>query len=176
MSLILTKNQNLMRKIYGVCPCCGELFRLSDIEIHVKQAREPKQTVDWLDKIEMLEEKVGDLEERIQMKEQAAREVAREAGRIAAAKALVAAVKKVDHVFSPAKLDVQDSKVMFHPVDFIVFDGMQRQAVNRIVLLDRKPQNRAHSDLQKNVQAAVRRKAVEWKTIHVSDDGVIEHR
>ena len=178
----LLSNQQLLRKIFGVCPCCGELFRLSDLEIHEKKMTSKetrggkKKDFDWLERIELLEEKADNLETRIEERESGVREAAREAGRKAAEKAMELAIRKVDSVFTPAKLDARDSKVIFHPIDFVVFNGLQHRNIDKIMMLDRKPQNKAHDELQKKIISVVKRKAFEWRTIHVAEDGLVSSK
>ena len=47
--------------------------------------------------------------------------------------------QKIDPVFTPRRLNPDDAKVLFHPIDFVVFDGMKNaDQVKRIVLLDRE--------------------------------------
>jgi predicted Holliday junction resolvase-like endonuclease len=173
MKFDIAFNQGLMRKIFGVCPCCQELFRLSDLEIHQKE-RTKAEKPDWMDRLQSFQDSVARLEERLETREAQARETAREAGRKAGALAMKKAIRKVDYVFAPAKLDPRDSKVMFHPIDFIIFDGLLNRDVQKVVLLDRKAQSQAQKDLQRNVESVIKRKAFEWKTIHVTDDGEVK--
>ena len=76
------------------------------------------------EKLQELGQKLDEMNER-----------GREKGR-AQAKRLV---RKIDPVFTPRKLNPDDAKVIFHPVDFLVFNGMKRAGPMRnLLLLDRK--------------------------------------
>jgi predicted Holliday junction resolvase-like endonuclease len=55
------------------------------------------------------------------------KEQSREKGRKLANKM----IKKVDKVFVPQKLNPDDAKVIFHPVDFVVFNGRFGYAYRR---------------------------------------------
>lgn len=158
----------LHRRIFGVCPCCNELFRLSDAKVFAKRKPEP----DWMDELEAQGEKLDRAEEKLADKEGELREKAREAGRKQAAKI----VRKIDPIFAPRKLNPDDAKVMFHPVDYVVFDGMKAKALKRIVLLDREAANREQAALQESIARTVERGDCEWRTIRVADDGSIEER
>ena len=67
----------LQRNIFGTCPKCDEIFRLSDIKIYYKQ----KPVADWLDQIENQIEKVEKSENKLNEIEQEIKEKARKEGR-----------------------------------------------------------------------------------------------
>ena len=119
------------RQVFGVCPCCGEIFRLSEANVYLKK----KPIPDWMDKYEQSERRVDSREEMLLEQEGEMREVAREKGR----KQAMRAVKKVDKVFAPNSLNADDAKVLFHPIDYMVFNGMKKKPeIKNILLLDRK--------------------------------------
>ena len=118
----MTNNQllkffQLQRQIFGICPHTGNVFRLSECHIYVKKKPEP----DWLQQIEAAQIKISNAEEKLDEKEETIREKARIVGRSEATKM----VRKIDKIFHPLKLNPDDSKVIFHPVDYIVFNGMK---------------------------------------------------
>ena len=155
----------LHRRIFGVCPCCNELFRLSDAKVFAKKKPEP----DWMDGIQAAEAKLERAEEKLEEKRGELVEKARVEGRKEAAKI----VRKIDPVFTPRKLNPDDAKVMFHPVDYVVFDGMKAKELKRIVLLDREATNKEQAALQKSILKTVERGDCEWRTIRVGEDGTI---
>src|SRR5688572_19431564 len=105
-----------LRLIFAICPQCNEIHRLSDCKIYQRT----KPTVDWKEKIDKEIEQLDAMEVKLQEKIDIARIIAREAGRRSADKH----VRKIDPVFSPLKLNPNDAKVIFHPIDFLVFRGM----------------------------------------------------
>jgi predicted Holliday junction resolvase-like endonuclease len=130
----MTNNQllkffQLQRQIFGVCPHTGNVFRLSDCHIYVKKKPEP----DWLQQIEAAQTKISKAEEKLDEKEETIREKARIAGRSEATKM----VRKIDKIFHPLKLNPDDSKVIFHPVDYIVFNGMKTGQMKNLILMDK---------------------------------------
>ena len=109
----------IQRQIFGVCTCCGEIFRLSDANVYIKK----KPASDWMDKFEKSAARLDKTEEKINLEEGETREIAREKGRVAAMKT----TKKIDTIFYPNKYNPDDVKVMFHPVDFVIFNGMKKK-------------------------------------------------
>lgn len=162
----------LGRSIFGICPKSGEIFRLSNCRLYLKDKPAP----DWLDQIEIQERRLNLAEERLVERESKLRSKAREIGRKLANRV----IKKIDSVFKPLRLNPDDSKVIFHPIDYIVFNGMNSSiegmkvqgSVKNITFLDRKPQ-RQQTQIQKSIEQVVEKGKYEWQTLRVQDDGKI---
>lgn len=161
----LLKFFQLQRQIFGVCPHSGNVFRLSDCQIYVKKKPQP----DWLQQIEASQRRINNIEERLDDRESEIREKARIAGRNEANKM----VKKIDKIFQPLKLNPDDSKVIFHPVDFIVFNGMKTGKLKNLILLD-KAENKSDKRLQQSIKKVIERKNYEWITLRVEESGSIK--
>jgi predicted Holliday junction resolvase-like endonuclease len=157
------------RQIFGICPCCGDFFRLSDSKIYKDQ----RKSIDWLDKLGKDEQKLDLLEDKIDEDMEFYKEQAREKGRKQATKM----IKKVDKVFLPQKLNPDDAKVIFHPVDFVVFNGMKAgsngYALKNVVLLDSEKRSSEQKQIQKSIIQAIDKQSYEWLTIRVDNDGSI---
>lgn len=163
MNINIMKYFGLQRQIFGICPKCRQFFRLSDCKIFPKK----KPVPDWMDKITKEEERLDRIEEKLAEKEEELREKARERGRQDAQ--LIA--RKIDPVFTRRKLNPDDAKVLFHPIDFIVFNGMKENKFRNIFLLDR---HRAGDQaLQESIRKVVERERYEWQTLRVSEEGKI---
>lgn len=157
----------LERQIFGVCPKCDSFFRLSDCQIFLKE----KRTLDWLDELQKREEKIERAEERLEGKKQELQEKAREKGRKLALKV----VRKLDPIFTPRGLNPDDAKVLFHPIDYIVFDGMKGEnIIKEIVLLDRERREASSRRLQRSVEKAIESGNYEWQTVVIDDFGKIK--
>lgn len=162
------------RSIFGVCPRSGELFRLSDCRVYIKNPVKP----DWLDSIEKAERLLECAEERLEGREEKLRSKARELGRKLANKI----IKKIDCVFKPFKLNPDDSKVIFHPVDYIVFNGMNshvekfevKGSIKNITFLDRKAKGVSRLMLQKSIEQTIEKGNYEWQTLRILDNGQIK--
>lgn len=166
----MTNNQllkffQLQRQIFGVCPHTGNVFRLSDCHIYVKKKPKP----DWLQQIEAAQVKISNAEEKLDEKEEAIREKARIAGRSEATKM----VRKIDKIFHPLKLNPDDSKVIFHPVDYIVFNGMKTGQMKNLILMD-KAKGTSDKRLQQSIQKVIEKKNYEWITLRVEENGNIK--
>jgi predicted Holliday junction resolvase-like endonuclease len=166
----MTNNQlikffQLQREIFGVCPYSGNVFRLSECHIYVKR----KPQLDWLQQIEKAQLKISNLEDKLNDKEEEIREKARVAGRSEASKM----IKKIDKIFNPLKLNPDDSKVIFHPIDFIVFNGMKSGNMKSLVLLD-KANNKTDKRLQRSIKNVVEKGNYEWITLRVEENGSVK--
>jgi predicted Holliday junction resolvase-like endonuclease len=162
----IVKFFGLQRQVFGVCPKCQDFFRLSDCKIFIKK----KPVADWKDKITLDENRLDGLEEKLGEKKKDLQEKAREAGRKLAQRA----VKKIDPVFTPHKLNPDDAKVIFHSIDYVVFDGMKKESIKNIMLLDRQEKGTDHRALQRSIEKVVERENYEWQTLRVQEDGKIK--
>ena len=158
----------IQRQIFGVCTCCGEIFRLSDANVYIKK----KPVPDWMNKLDQSNARLDRTEEKINSEEAEVREIAREKGRVAADKT----TKKIDKIFYPNKYNPDDAKVMFHPVDFLVFNGMKNNDITNLVLFDREVKERGQKALQKSIEKTVSRENYEWITMRVAEDGSVEYK
>lgn len=161
----LIKFFSYQRQIFGVCPCCGDLFRLSDCKVYRKDA----PVSDWKEKLEKQSAALDRFEEKLDEKMDALREKARIAGRKQADKL----IKKVDPVFAPLKLNPDDAKVVFHPVDFVVFNGMKTKELKSLIVLDSKHKPKDLLPLQESIFNAIDKGNYEWLTISVELGGKI---
>ena len=168
MNKDLIKFFSIQRQIFGVCACCGDIFRLSDANVFIKE----KPKADWMDKFAQSEARIDKQETKIDEEEAEIREIAREKGRAQALKA----AKKIDTIFHPNKYNADDAKVMFHPVDFLIFNGMKENSVKNLVLFDREVKGKDEKKLQKSIEKTVEKENYEWITMQVSEDGSIEYK
>jgi predicted Holliday junction resolvase-like endonuclease len=108
----------------------------------------------------------GELEERAE----GMRVKAREKGRRLAQ----AAARRIDPIFTPRRLNPDDAKVLFHPIDYVVFKGMNKGGqITSLILLDRQGETREQRRLQESIQETVERGRVDWETLRVANDGGI---
>ncbi len=166
----LFKFFSLQRQIFGVCPNTGKVFRLSDCNIYLKK----KPEHDWMRRLDIEYDKTEKAEQKLDEKEEQIREKAKEKGRKEASKR----TRKIDRIFSPLKLNADDSKVIFHPVDFIVFNGMKKITPNtqmkEIVLLDSRKTSSDKKRLQQSIDKVIKKENYEWITMRVLENGGIK--
>lgn len=116
------------------------------------------------------EERLGRIEERIEDQKLALQEAAARKGREAA----VRMVRKFDSVFNPLKLNPDDSRIILHPVDYLVFSGMtSKQPLRKVIVLDRETKNPEQRAVQRSIEQAVEKGRYDWQTLRVGNDGVI---
>jgi predicted Holliday junction resolvase-like endonuclease len=151
-----------------VCPHpdCGQIFRLSDCDIYLRKT----PASDWMDVLDRMDAQLANLEERLQEKVDDVREKAREKGRRLARRT----VRRIDTIFTPRRLNPDDAKVIFHPIDYVVFNGMKDSArMKNVILLDRKRASADQRRLQRSIQKTVEKGEFAWQTLRVGDDGTV---
>lgn len=156
----------LQRQLFGVCPCCGAIFRLSDCRVYQKR----RPVADWFDRLKAAEDRIDRAESRWEEEIEPIRDAAQQVGRRKA----LAAVRKIDPVCTPRRLSPSDAKVIFHPVDYVVFKGMNTgNSIKSVVLLDRKNKGRQDRIVQRSIERAVNRGLYDWITFRVNTAGEV---
>lgn len=155
------------RTIFGICPCCGEVFRLSDVSLYVKGKR-PRTIFDELTERGNALDRA---EARPDEKEGGLREQAREKGRRLAKRSL----RRIDPVFSGRGIDPQDVKVIFDPIEYVVFDGMNVDRLRGVMLMDRAPNTATRERIHKSVQGAIRKGNYGWATLRITANGQVQN-
>jgi predicted Holliday junction resolvase-like endonuclease len=163
MARALTAFFDEVAKLAGICPSCGHVFRLSDARPFKLVPRQP--TV--LDQIDAQQARIDAALDKLQQAELALRAAARKAG-LAGAKHQL---RQIDAVFSRAKLDPHDVKVLFDPVEYIVFDGMSHGKLRRVLLLAADPTTSNRRVAQDTIANAVASGGVSFKTLRILKDG-----
>ncbi len=158
----------VQRNIFGICRRSGEIFRLSDCKVFLRT--KPKR--DWKDELDHESDRLDRMKERLEQKEEQLREPARKKGRIQA----LQMIKSLDPVFTPRNLNPDDAKVLFHPVDYVVFNGMKAASMKNVLLLDRSGATGDRRALQQSIEKTVNRGSYEWVTISIDDDGKVHEK
>jgi len=157
----------LQRSIFGICPCCGKLFRLSDARVFVRT----RPVKDWMDGLDAERLRLDEAEVRLEEQKEALRTKARVKARLQARQV----IRKIDRVFAPRRLNPDDAKTILHPVDFVVFNGMKDEAsIRNLVLLDHESRSKERRRLQTSIARVVEKRRYEWRTLRVSEDGVVK--
>lgn len=159
---------NQMKTIHCMCPECNNITRLSDLHLRAKG----QAPVTWLDTYEKKLEKVADKESKFAEEEQKIRDEAIQRGRAQVPKLIK---KAMDPRIVSLKYDPYDIKALLHPIDFVVFDGMNKNNMKNVVLLSRKTENSHLTILQKGISKVVEKKQYDWKVVRVSNDGEIKY-
>jgi predicted Holliday junction resolvase-like endonuclease len=156
------------RKILCICPCCGELKRISDLKLQVKG----KTTKTWLDEYERKQSLLDIDEEKFANREEKLRELAREKGR---RQAEIVFNKAIMPSFKALKLDPFDVKPILNPVDFVVFQGMnKKQEIHNIQLLSKQHDAPALITIRKQIENVILNKKYEWQVARIDEIGNIK--
>ena len=102
------------RTILCLCPCCGELVRLSELSLRYEGVT-PET---WLDKYERSLSRFEKKEDRFEEMEGEIRRKSREKGRKKARKRVS---EIIDSALPGCKYHPQDIKAVLNPIDYIVF-------------------------------------------------------
>jgi predicted Holliday junction resolvase-like endonuclease len=172
----LVQTVNGMQQILGICPCCGELFRLVETKF-IFQTLTPR-TCEYLELV-TLERRIADQDVRVssaeeRFVEQLSRQ--RNALVIQGRRKAKRRLRKIDPVFSARGIDPQDVKVIFEPVEYIIFHGLNSAGVTSLEFVSRPPETRSQEATVTAVDATIRNGNVEFETLHLRDDGSLEVR
>jgi len=163
---LLTTFQSF-RTILCVCPCCNEVHRLSDLRLKF----EGKAEHTWLDTIEEKGLKLDEKETVFEEREAYMRQLAAERGRKKVADVVRKSMVKE---YADLKLNPYDIKPLLHPVDYVVFDGMEEGKMEEVFFLSKSTRNPAISALRRQIRKAVEAKSYLWKVARVGVDGKVE--
>ncbi len=174
---ILVQTIDGIQEVLAICPCCGEIFRLVEGKFIFPQKR-PK-TCEYLElvalegKVSDDEERLASAEERFEERMRAQRQKFVELGRRQAKKKL----KKIDPTFSAKDIDPQDVKVIFDPVEYLIFHGLNSEdGVDLLEFVSRSPDDKRQEAIVLSVEETIRDGNVEFETLHMRDDGSFEIR
>ncbi|MEW6229673.1 MAG: Holliday junction resolvase-like protein, partial [Bacillota bacterium] len=105
-----------------------------------------------MDRLEAAASRLAVAEERLGDREESLREAGRRQGRRLAQ----ALARKLDAVFTPRRLDPDDAKVLFHPVDYLVFKGMKSgPSISDLIFLDRETRDSDHRQVQRSIEKVI---------------------
>ncbi len=162
--------------ILVICPCCGELLRVAELSLRYTGKFE-RTILDELRQHERrLEKKQEALDrqlDRFEAKEGALRRAAAERG----SKRMKRLIRRIDPSMSKLQYDPKDIKVLAHPVDLIVFDGLNSGG-NRIknIIFIARSKARSYGGVRRSVTRALEKGKFMWETVQVGVDGTVEVR
>jgi predicted Holliday junction resolvase-like endonuclease len=161
-----------LQEILGICPCCGQIFRLVEAKFIFPQKR--ARSCEYLDLVALeslgdgLQTGIEDAEMRFEERFEKQKEQLREQAR----KLVKEKMRKIDPTFTGRNIDPQDVKAIFHPVEYIVFHGMcSDRGLKRVRFVSRMPRSRVQEALVESIDVTVQRGNVEFETLHLKDDG-----
>jgi len=84
-------------------------------------------------------------------------------------------IRQIDPSMSKLKYDPQDIKVIAHPVDLIVFDGLNsgENRIKNIVFIARS-RAKTYKGMRRSLARALDKGRFLWETVQVAVDGTVE--
>ncbi len=154
-----------VKQLYGFCPCCGDLFRLSEVDVYSKTPP-PQTEFDHLDKKRrQLETDQHRFEERLAgIKENATKK--------GQAKAKRKLRKMAPYLYDQAVV-AQDMKVIFDPVEYLVFHGLTDKQCTLLEFVDHPAETKEREKTQASIERAIAAGNVEWQTFRINTNGQI---
>lgn len=146
-----------------ICPCCGDVVWLSDTRLFLKG----RKTHSIFDDLEIEDSRLQRSEERLDEREDDLREAARVDGVRSAKRYL----KKIDPIFHARGIEPHDVKIIFDPVEYVVFSGMSRNALKSIHFIAHAAKNTRSEKIQKSLMNAIRKGNYEFQLMRVEKDG-----
>lgn len=133
------------RTILCICPCCGEIVRVSDL--HLQYRDEAPKT--WLDKYES---KIRELDVKFEEFNEQKSMIRKEAITRGRRRVIDTVNMCIDDSISCLDFDPYDIKSLFSPIDFVVFNGMNHgKELDDIVFLGTKSRDKIRKSLQKTI-------------------------
>ena len=158
-----TNNQMIL----CICPKCSSVSRFSDLRI-ISTKKTPET---WLDGFE---KKLTDFQVKqtdFSSKEAAIRKEAAEKAR----KQLPILIKKsLSDQIASLKFNPYDIKPILYPIDYVIYDGMEKGAIDNVIFLHNKNQNSKMRELHKSIHTTVENEEYDWKVARISREGSLE--
>jgi len=78
-------------------------------------------------------------------------------------------------VFSAKDIDPQEVKVIFNPVEYLIFHGLKSEkGVESIEFVSRSPESRSEETIVESIRRTIRNGYVEFETLHLRGDASFE--
>ena len=168
------------QRIAGVCPCCGEIFQLSEAKFIFPRKSPPKselsdiykqmKNTDVMEKnLERREVSLERFNKKVEGEYQDLRDKALKKGRISAKRKL----KQMDSHFSGKGFDPQDVKIIFDPVEFVIFNRLNDggNPVDKVIFYGDEPRSRRQENVMKSIESIIEKGAFEFSVLRVTDSG-----
>jgi len=156
------------RAILCVCPCCGQLTHLSDLRLKYK-GKVPRT---WLDTYDTKLKRLQTQEEQFDEKERKIREAAHERARKKVPKLIC---KCIDKGIVRLQYNPYDIKTLLHPVDFVVFNGLNNEKkLEGIIFLSKETIEPGLNKIRNSLSAVIDDEKYDWHVARVSVEGNIE--
>jgi predicted Holliday junction resolvase-like endonuclease len=164
-----------IQEILGICPCCGEIFRLIEAKFIFPKERARSSSflelIKFESELEALDQEISEAEREFQVLLDDSRHKLKQDGMQRA----YAKLRKIDPIFSGAGVNPHDVKAIFHPVEYIIFHGLNSdERCQSIEFVSREPENNGQEALFRSVDDVIQSGHVHFETLRMIDDGSFE--
>ena len=160
-----------LKTILCVCPHCSSMLRLSDLTLRDK-GKAPKTFLDEYESKEKIldnkEEKIENKESVFTQKERTIKDKAVQRGR---SKVLKTVLNSMDEHFTKMNYNPYDIKPLLHPVDFVIYDGMNDSKMKDVVFLSKKTRNPYLNKLHTSINEVISKESYDFKVARIDIDG-----
>ena len=176
--------------VFGICPCCKEIFHLPDANLSVKTKKvllsESKNIIELQNsnerlsnKSETLNYKLEDIkynisELKLELKSKDTKEITKvkKQGRREA----INASKRFIPVFNRKKYDPRDARLIFSPVEFLIFDGLtEYKEIDNLILLSKHPETSEQEKIANSIISTIKKGNIDFQLIRFNKRGKIEY-
>ncbi len=145
-------------RFYAECPCCGESILLKDAGLFYLDNFTPNAEELYQERLEDLKEQRGELRER-----------RRSIPQISETKAKAVNIGFILERIAPSMeefcFDRNDCRSLFDPIDYIIFEGLNKKgSVSKILFAEIKTGRARLTEKQREIRQLVERKHVSWDT------------
>jgi predicted Holliday junction resolvase-like endonuclease len=82
-------------------------------------------------------------------------------------------LQKIDPFFSSRKIDPQDVRVLFDPIEYVVFTEMNGAGLEDIQLMSREPRSSSEEKICRSIEETVTRGDIDFQVVTVEEDGKV---
>lgn len=176
--------------IFGICPCCNEIFHLPETSLSIKTKKvilsESKDIMDLqtknmrlTEKVELLNDKVDDYKYKISelkhdLKNNDTQEITKvkKEGR----KEAINSSKSFIPIFEKKKYDPRDARLIFSPIEFLIFEGLtENKEISELILLSKRPNSKEQEQISKSISASIKKGNFDFQVIRYSNKGIVEY-
>ena len=150
-----------------ICPKCRNISRFSDLRI-ISTKKTPET---WLDVFDKKLSSLQTKEDDFSSKEAAIRKEAAEKARKQLPKLIRQSLS--DQITS-LKFNPYDIKPILYPIDYVIYDGMEKGAIDNVIFLHNKNKNSKMRELHKSIHTTVENEEYDWKVARISREGNLE--
>ena len=162
-----------LKTILCVCPHCKSMLRLSDLNLRDKG----KAPTTFLDEYELKQKRLDKKDEKIDIKvnefAEKERDIKAKAVKRGRSKVLKTVLNSMDDYFSKMNYNPYDIKPILHPIDFVIYEGMNEKKMNDVVFLSKKTRNPYINKLHMSISEIINKELYDFKIARIDVDGSV---